>query len=205
MFFKAPKFGLTPFPRPSSANWRVSFWSQNRVFVGLRHKSAPFRPNGRAKTRPARAAQPRCFPHSAFPCPLYFVPPHRHPGVQLWQKRTFSTAKNGAPKVDLKSYPVRLSALPFSLSQPPSAAAQFPALHQPPRVSVRFPRETARIAHGSLDQPTAHQNPRRQKKASRDALSPKARCAFDAPSTWLSLAKLRPRRARLRFTKQRRT
>jgi hypothetical protein len=41
------------------------------------------------------------------------------------------------------------------------------------------------------------------KKASRDLRSPEARCAFDAPSAWLSLAGLRPRRARLRFTRRR--
>jgi len=40
------------------------------------------------------------------------------------------------------------------------------------------------------------------RQASSEPLSREARCAFDAPSTWLSLVELRPRRARLRFTKR---
>ncbi len=86
------RISLTLFPRPTSANCPVSFWSQNSVFVGSCHKSAPFRPSVRAKTRPIRAAPSLSFPLSAFPCPLCFVPPHRHPGVQLWQYPTFSPA-----------------------------------------------------------------------------------------------------------------
>jgi len=40
------------------------------------------------------------------------------------------------------------------------------------------------------------------KKASSDEASPEARCTFGAPLTWLFLIGLRPRRARLRFTKR---
>jgi hypothetical protein len=39
------------------------------------------------------------------------------------------------------------------------------------------------------------------KKASNDKSSPEAPCALGAPLTWLFLIGLRPRRARLRFTK----
>ena len=40
------------------------------------------------------------------------------------------------------------------------------------------------------------------KKASGGESSPEARCTFGAPLTWLFLVGLRPRRARLRFTKR---
>ena len=51
---------------------------------------------------------------------------------------------------------------------------------------------TESLVVGCLDQSTANQNQRQQKRASRDALSPKARCASGAPSTWLSLAPAPP-------------
>jgi len=64
-----------------------------------------------------------------------------------------------------------------------------------------LPSCTTSAARG-LDQCASNNNCKR-KRASGAKLSPEARRAFDASSTWLSLIKLRPRRARLRFTRQR--
>ena len=55
---------------------------------------------------------------------------------------------------------------------------------------------------GRMDQPAGDDPSRNKKRAFRNALFPKTRSVFDAPSAWLSLIELRPRRARLRFTKQ---
>ncbi len=72
----------------------------------------------------------------------------------------------------------------------PQASSEF-SLRQTSRAfRARLPQAPG-AANGCLDQPTADQHIRRQKRASRDGLSPKARCAFDAPSTWLSLIELR--------------